>query len=196
MTKIIFGLLLAVCAFQAGPAEAKEHKWRVSVTGGLLVEKTFPFTKTKEGNSVGVEVARKLGAVTELGVDISHAPVAYETTLPFFGTTKMDIKNTFFLLSFNFRPVRSLYLGVVGGVTDRSLEISGGPDDINLTAGTFGFKAGYDLFLSERFSVGVQAQRVSVGKAEKTITDNNQEVTYKLDSTYFTKFLLAIGYRF
>lgn len=195
MTRIILGLLLAVCAFQAVPAEAKEHKWRVSATGGLLDEKTFPFTKTKEGNIVGVEVARKLGAVTELGVDISHAPVAYETTLPFFGTTKMDIKNTFFLLSFNFRPVRSLYLGVVGGLTDRSLETSG-PDNINLAAGTFGFKAGYDLFLSERFSIGVQAQHVSVGKAEKTITDDNQEVTYKLDSTSFTKYLLAIGYRF
>ena len=80
-------------------------------------------------------------------------------------------------------------------MTDRSIGLTSVPDDI-ASAGTFGFKAGYDLFLSERFSIGVQAQHVSVGKAEKTITDDNQEVTYKLDSTSFSKYLLAIGYRF
>lgn len=196
MIRMIFGLLLAVCVLQAAPAAAKESMWRVSATGGLLSEKKFAFTKTKEGSSVGVEVARKLGSVIELGADISYAPVSYETTVPFLGTVEMDINNIFALLSLNFRPTRGLYLGVLGGVTDRALKLSSGPGDINMTAGTFGFKAGYDLFLSERFTIGVQAQHLSVGKSEKTLTDNNQSVTYKLDSTSFTKYLLAIGYRF
>lgn len=195
MKKIFAGALLSVILLQVSPARAQEAaKWRLGVNYGILSEEAIAFTKTTEGPAAGFEVARKLGDAFELGLSYTYAEVKYKSTLL---PAQLGFDDHFFLLFGNFsldKVLKGLYAGPQAGFVSRSLRKEN--DNIGFDSLSFGARAGYDYFFTDRLSAGAQVQFVSVGDAEKTVTDNNAQVTYTLDDTSFTTFLFSVNYRF
>jgi len=193
--RLLAALLMSFITLQAAQVRAQETaKWRVGANYGIMNEKKFAYTKTDEGAPAGLEVARKLGEKFELGFSYAYAAVDYEITILSY---KFGFYDHFFMLFGNYRMdtlVKGLYIGPQLGFVSRSLRKDG--DNIGLDAVALGARAGYDYFLTERLSVGAQAQYVSVGKAEKTVTDDNAEVTYSAAATNFMQYLLSVNYRF
>lgn len=195
MKKLLAGALLSVILLQVSQAGAQEAaKWRLGVNYGVLNEKAIAFTKTDEGPAYGFEVARKFGAGFELGLSYTYAEVKYKSTLL---PVELGFDDHFFLLFGNFsldKVIKGLYAGPQAGFVSRSLRKEN--DNLGFDALSFGARAGYDYFITPSLSAGAQVQFVSVGDAEKTVTDNNVKVTYSLDDTSFTTFLFSVNYRF
>ena len=190
-TALALAALLAL-ASQAGAEEAP--KWRLGVNYGILSEEKIPYTKIDEGAPAGLEIARKLGENFGLGLSYTRAEVKYESTLL---PVTLGFDQHFFLLFGNFHLdglLKGLYAGPQVGFVSRVLRKEN--DNIGFDSLSIGARAGYDYFITKGLSVGAQLQFVSVGEAEKTVTDDNVKVTYTLDDTSFMTYLLSVNYRF
>ena len=191
---ILAGMLLCVLMLQASQALARDAKWRLGLNYGVLSEKKIAYIKTDEGAPVGFEAARKLGDKFELGLSYTYAEVKYKSTLL---PVELGFDDNFIMLFGNFNLdglLKGLYAGPQLGLVSRTLRKEN--DNIGLEALGFGARAGYEYFITGELSVGAQAQFVSVGEAEKTVTDDNVKVNYSLDDTSFMTYLLSVNYRF
>ena len=191
---ILAGLLLGVLMLQASQALAQDTKWRLGLNYGVLSEKKLAYVETDEGAAAGFEVGRKFGDKFELGLSYTYAEVKYKSTLL---PIELGFDDHFFLLFGNFSldgVLKGLYAGPQAGFVSRSLRKEN--DNIGLDSLAFGARIGYERLIAGGLSVGAQARFVSVGEAEKTVTDDNVKVEYSLDDTSFMTYLLSVSYRF
>lgn len=195
MKKILAGALLSVILLQVSQVRAQEApKWRLGFNYGVLSEEAISFTKTDEGPAAGFEVARKFGDAFELGLSYTYAEVKYKSTLL---PIELGFDDHFFLLFGNFsldKVLKGLYAGPQAGFVSRSLRKEN--DNIGFDSLSFGARAGYNYSFTDRLSAGAQVQFVSVGEAEKTLTDDNVRTTYTLNDTSFITGLFSVNYRF
>jgi len=191
---ILAGMLLGVLMLQASQALARDAKWRLGLNYGVLSEEKIAYVKTDEGAAAGFEVGRKFGDKFELGLSYTYAEVKYKSTLL---PIELGFDDHFFLLFGNFSldgVLKGLYAGPQAGFVSRSLRKEN--DNLGFDSLAFGARAGYERSISGGLSAGVQVRFVSVGKAEKTVTDDNVKVNYSLDDTSFLTYLLSLNYRF
>ena len=185
-------LFLLVLFFFAGAARAEETlRWRAAILAGRASEKPAAGVTNPGVKIGGVELGRAFMDFMEFGYSFSYAGIVQKQELTA-ARTGYDV--TFHIIFADFlldTTARGFYAGPELGIVSRSLRKAG--QNVSLNALALGARAGYNYPLNARFSLGLQAQYLTVGDAKNTVTENNISTTYRASNTGYAKGLLLLS---
>jgi hypothetical protein len=114
----------------------------------------------------------------------------------------LEASDLFGMVAVNYhlkKVLKGLRIGAKLGFDGRAVNIVtplGDTKSIDTATLAYGFEAGYDYKFRSGFFVGAEVNHLAVGSDEKTIKDNNTDITVKYDSTSFVNILASLGWRF
>lgn len=185
---------LALCAL-AGPARAGETlRWRAALAGGMVSEKHFAGVSDPGVIAAGGEIGRAFMDSMEFGYSFAYAGIVQKQKITA-AQTGYDVM--FHILFADFlqdTTMHGFYAGPQLGIVSRSLRRAGQNAGLNSVA--FGARGGYNYPLNGFFSLGAQAQYLSVGSAEVTVTEHSVNTTYRAPKTSFARYQLLLSYKF